>query len=288
MMRATLADLKGRAVRRFRGQIDQAVGRYQTMTCRVRGCDIILDVKSVVDRFRATTYTVKEPETLDWIERYLRPGDVLYDIGANIGLYALYAARRLRGQCRVYAFEPEALNAAQLNRNVFLNKLSGIVMPCSVAITDRLSLESFYLNDRSLKEFETGQRAADLVSGTALHNFGSPVDFQGKAFSPCHVQGVVGVPVDHLWQAWGVPFPTHMKIDVDGLEPNILEGAAQTLNDSRLKSILIEVPREGGAISERLARAGFSTAEDVTGDSNTFLKNHAYEGFMNQVFCRKT
>src|SRR5262245_24362605 len=48
----------------------------------------------------------KEPWTARWINEFIKPGDVVYDIGANVGAYALLAAKVTKHRARVYAFEP--------------------------------------------------------------------------------------------------------------------------------------------------------------------------------------
>ena len=99
--------------------------------CPVRGVDILLDVDSEdesgdvrnYEMWRAGHYDDKEPDTLDWIDTHFKPGDTVFDIGANIGQYSLYAAKRLNHDIAILAFEPEALNFAKLNRNIVLNGL---------------------------------------------------------------------------------------------------------------------------------------------------------------------
>ena len=80
-------------------------------TCSVRGLSIDLLVTSEIEHYRADTYASKEPDTLDWLDAELNDEDVFFDIGANIGVYSLYAAA-LNAGCRVFAFEPEAQNFA--------------------------------------------------------------------------------------------------------------------------------------------------------------------------------
>src|SRR5579872_530060 len=70
--------------------------------------------------WRVETFWQKEPNTLKWIDTF-RPDDLFLDIGANIGLYSLYAAFS-RG-VQVIAFEPESLNYSLLNTNLFLNQI---------------------------------------------------------------------------------------------------------------------------------------------------------------------
>jgi FkbM family methyltransferase len=255
-------------------------------TCHVRGSDILLEVHSEIEKFRAKTYATKERETLDWIERYFKPGEVMYDIGANIGLYSLFAAKHLRGQCKVYAFEPEALNHAQLSKSIYLNGLSDVVLPCCLAVTDKLCFDRFYLHPRNFQNMAAGH----LVPGSALHSFGSTEDYSGASFQPFHLQGAVGVSLDHLWQTWGLDFPNHVKIDVDGLEEKIIGGAKQTLADPRLKSVLVEVSAAKGAsdpILQRLTQAGFVRVTDFSAHSSELLKGARHEDCVNSVFVRK-
>src|SRR5438132_2135648 len=175
-------------IRRIKRTVQRQVAQYlayldrrkRLYICRVRGHEINLWVESAIERFRAKTYNAKEPETLDWIERYIRPGDVVYDVGANIGLYAMFAAKRLEGRGKVYAFEPEALNHAKLSKNIHLNGLSGMVVPCCLALTDTLCFDTFNLHPNNFEEMAGGQ----LVPGSALHSFGVENDYSGKSFRP--------------------------------------------------------------------------------------------------------
>jgi hypothetical protein len=57
---------------------------------------------------------IKEPGTCEWIDREVKPGDVFYDIGANIGVYSIMAARRVGETGRVFAFEPHSGNFSRL------------------------------------------------------------------------------------------------------------------------------------------------------------------------------
>jgi FkbM family methyltransferase len=254
--------------------------------CNVRGQVIFLDVESEIEEFRANTYETKEPETLEWIERYFRPGDVMYDVGANIGLYSLFAAGHLGGRGKVFAFEPEALNYAKLSKNIHLNGLSGAVLPCCFALTDRLCFDTFNLHPDNFETIGAGQ---DLSAGSAMHRFGVAVDFSGKGFRPFHVQGTLGAPLDELWRTWGMEFPNHLKIDVDGLEDKVIGGAARTLQDNRLRSILIEVSGKLGdedPIFRQIIQAGFTRVTDFAAHSGDLLKGTLYEDSVNSVFVR--
>ena len=85
---------------------------------------------------RAVTLLEKEPGTIRFIRTEVRPGDVFYDIGANIGLYTLAAGRRVGDDGTVCAFEPHAANVMNLLRNVAENGLGGRVKVVSAALND--------------------------------------------------------------------------------------------------------------------------------------------------------
>jgi FkbM family methyltransferase len=207
----------------------------QVVTCDVNGVSVRLNVDPETwegetrnfERWRADTYASKEPDTIAWIDAFVKPGEVLYDVGANIGQYSLYAARRLEGDLRVFAFEPEALNYARLNQNIVLNGLSDSVTAYCLAVADRTALDYFYV-----KAF---------APGASLHCWGRSVTQGEVEFPPKNRQGTMGVSLDELTGRFGLPFPDHIKVDVDGIEEQIVIGAAGTLRDPRLKSVLIEV-----------------------------------------------
>jgi len=271
--------------------IDYAVAkierhRERTVPCRVKGQMILLDVETEIEEYRAETYETKEPETLEWIERFFQPQDVIYDVGANIGLYSLFAAKRLRSQCKIYAFEPESLNYAKLNKNIYINGLSGVIVPCCLAVSDSLGFDYFNIHPNIFLPEQLGE---GLVAGSALHGFGMSEDYAGKQFKPVHRQGSLAVSLDCLWGTFGLDFPNHIKIDVDGLEGKIIRGADRTLGDSRLKTILIEISSAQGErdpILEKLAKAGFVSFTDFAAHSSEQHKGTAYEQSVNTVFVR--
>src|SRR4051794_22284746 len=81
---------------------------------------IKFDCPSEIALGRAKWLLQKEPGTIAWLDGFA-PGSFLWDIGANIGVYALYAA--IVRDCRVLAFEPAAANYFGLNSNIVLNRV---------------------------------------------------------------------------------------------------------------------------------------------------------------------
>ena len=179
---------------------------------------------------RARTLLTKEPLTVPWIET-MKPDEVYVDIGANVGTYAIYAG--VVG-ARVFAFEPEALNYAELNKNIFVNDLHGRVTAYCMAITDQQDVSVLHLSTftfaASHHDFAENWWKSDREIGGRLVE-------RDKRLQ----QGCVSYSLDELVARQVLPPPNHIKIDVDGFENKVVRGAANTLQRPELKTILLEV-----------------------------------------------
>src|SRR5262249_15125786 len=152
-----------------------------------------------------------EPWTIDWLETCLRPGEVLYDIGANIGAYALVAAKVSGGQARVYAFEPGFANFAALCQNIVLNGCGECVVPLPIALGEKAGMMNW--------------KYRNLSPGAASHALGGRLP--GLPGESCRTEAPYEqlMPVhrlDDLLTQFGLPFPNHIKLDVDGTELEVL------------------------------------------------------------------
>lgn len=213
--------------------------------------------------YRAMTYFDKEPETIDWIAG-IPEGGVLFDVGANIGIYTLWAG--VTRHARVHAFEPEAGNYATLNLNLRANGLAASCRAFCVGIADRIGF-------------------ADLL--VAHPEIGRSNHQVRKAQAGRIVQGISTTTLDHLVYEAGLPCPSHLKIDVDGIEPEIIAGAARLLADDRLKSVLIELAvmdPAHRAIIDRLVAAGFGKDEEL--ERSVHAKTGGVRHTGNIVFTR--
>lgn len=211
--------------------------------------DIYLHVDSSFEAETRLHSCAKEPDTVAWIETFMQAGDTFFDIGANVGAYSLIAAKAFGGGVKVYAFEPAFLNFTQLCRNVFLNRCHGTVIPLSVALSDKTSLDSFNYHD--------------LVPGGSQHTLGEAVDYKGDRFEPVLRQPVICFTMDDLIAQFHLPAPNHIKIDVDGVELLTLKGADRTLSTPTVRSIDIEVGagEDERSITEFLSQRGFRVHE---------------------------
>ena len=177
---------------------------------------------------RGETLFTKEPDMIEFIDEHITAGDIYYDIGANVGVFSLYAA--IKKQAMVYSFEPESSNYFILNKNISLNNLTGQVTAYNLAINDKSEISVLNL-------------IANIRPGKSGNNFNEELDEDLKQFTPQYKQGVFGVSLDSLVYKYGMPCPNHIKIDVDGNEMNILKGMSKTLENKELKSMLIEIEK---------------------------------------------
>lgn len=183
-----------------------------------------------------------EPGIIRWIAGF-DAQDVLLDIGANVGKYALLAAV-VQG-CRTYAVEPFTPNVEALKQNIAHNGAG-----------DRVSAHRWAISDRTGEGRLSYEKS---TAGAAAQNFDEPSTETGKA------EVIPGYRLDDLLESRQIEFPHHIKIDVDGTEHRIIGGMEKTLSDPRLKSIRLEIrladPRNQTALARIRAR-GFDCAVD--------------------------
>lgn len=170
----------------------------------------------------------KEPGTVDWIDKYVKPGDVFYDIGANIGVYSILAASRTGQDGRVYAFEPHGPNFARLIDNITANNFQQRVFPNSFALNDTEGFFSFHY-----KSAEIGMSDSQLSGGGDLTE-----DENGFQLSELKY----ATTVDRLIHSGKIMAPHHVKIDVDGNEFLILKGMEHLLSGPhRPRTVQVEM-----------------------------------------------
>ena len=195
-------------------------------TCNVRGVEVKIGVRSALELFRCETYDTKEPETLDWIDKF-KKDEILFDIGGNIGVYSMYAGKK---GARVYAFEPESQNFSRLVRNASLNGLTNVIPYC-MGLSQKS--EFSYLNVTSFN------------AGDSQHQVAGEDKLYERSFQNVK-QGCLVFSLNDLCFVYGLPVPNHIKIDVDGLEPEIILGADKVLRDPNVRTILIEINKGVG------------------------------------------
>lgn len=166
----------------------------------------------------------------------LEEDDVFYDVGANTGLYTCFAAKKIpRGT--VVAFEPYPPNIDELERNAALNSENITVL--GVALADESDTVKISTPETPTPGHGTASMTAD-----------------GGA----DIRAVRG---DELVTDGTVPAPTVVKIDVEGAEPLVIDGLAESLSDSRCRLVYCEVHLPSSAPRGSIHSHGVDTSEMV-------------------------
>ena len=219
-------------------------------------------------RFRALTFFSKEPETIEWIQSF-KDDEVFLDVGANIGIYSLYAASK---GIHTIAIEPDSLNNALLNLNINLNSFGEEIIAFALALHEKPKYS--YLNVQKMQW------------GGALNSFDNCLDQFNQAYYPTHKQGVFGESLDNFLKSINQNI-NHLKIDVDGNESYVLKGSKNTLAFKSLKTILIELDINHKEYEENIfliQSYGFTL---VSKNNSIKDKSSKFRTTFNHIFSRK-
>ena len=146
-----------------------------------------------------------------------------YDIGANVGNFALYSAYK---DIQTYAFEAELLNVSLMYESVFLNGLQNKCIILPYCLSKQSQMDTFFLKDVS--------------KGDALHSAGKPSHMLGdEALKRLKTMPIPTFALDDLVKLLKLPQPAYIKLDVDGNELQVIEGGIETF--SKTKEIHIEL-----------------------------------------------
>jgi len=256
------------------------VGRYfmehlaksifnRKMKINYKDFDLSFYVPNRLTKYRLDTFYTKEPETLNWIEKFNKDS-IFWDIGANIGLYSCFATKLKN--CNVYAFEPSVFNLEMLTKNIFLNKLSEKIKVISFPLTDKLS--------------ETEFKMTMTDWGGSTSTFGEDYKYDGSKIEKKFNYRTVGLSLDECLSNLKIKQPDYIKIDVDGIEHLILKGGEHTL--SKTKSVLIEVDENFELqvikTKEYLTKAGFSLKAKLHSD---LIEKSKFKTIFNQIWVKE-
>jgi FkbM family methyltransferase len=144
---------------------------------------------------------------IEYAKRLVRPGDVIFDVGANFGHYAVTLADAVGRDCIVHAFEPFPANAARLRTNIRLNGMESIIHVHQIGLSDTAGVGSMMT------------RADNSGAATLAVTEGSVVAAQGISLTT----------MDAFCEQKGIAKVDFIKADVEGFEERLMTGAAGTL-----------------------------------------------------------
>ena len=197
---------------------------------------------NLITKYRIDSFFQKEPETLEWIDSFKQKSE-FWDVGANIGLYSIYAAKTKN--CNVTAFEPSVFNLDLLASNIYVNSLHKKINILPIILANKNSMGLF--------------QNSSITHGTALSTLIQNNDnFANPLISECEYKLPV-FKLNLIPSIFKLRKPKYLKIDVDGLEHQILLGSNDILKN--LQSLLIEVderdPIQTKNIYQLLDKNGF-------------------------------
>lgn len=260
---------RNRAGRYLFNQILQS-GMGRSVIVHHNGVELRFVTPNPLCEWRAKTFSSKEPETLEWIDS-MPEQSIVWDIGANVGLYSVYAAKKRN--CRVFSFEPSVFNLELLARNIYLNGLTERISIVPLPLSDQLGVSQM--------------RMTTTEWGGALSTFDREFGWDGQQIRQVFQFPTIGLTMNDAVERLGIPLPDYIKMDVDGLEHFILKGGVTIL--SRVRGILIEVnddfSEQAATCGQLLHEAGLVMTDkrhsELIGSSTTGFQ-HCYD----QIWAR--
>jgi len=207
-----------------------------------------IDFSAEIPRFRAETFWSKEPETLEWINRNLGEKsnvDLFIDVGANIGIYSLYASIVNQG-VSIISIEPFSTNFLELEKNISLNSKQNQIVALEVALSSRSG------------------RGNLRIADDRLGSSGSQIEVTDDSSSAQTIvetgDRLVDSRIDLLSQSGG---KVMLKIDTDGNELDVLLGFSESFGKGIIGTVLVEThPSNRYEIESYLNSVGLQ--EDLT------------------------
>lgn len=159
-----------------------------------------------------------EPEVVEACIKQLRPGDIFWDVGANIGLHSFFVKNNFRDAVSVFSFEPNPHAMRRLLESKVLNQLD--VTPVNLALSSSAGVQKLSI-------------ASVGNPGLSSLNPWNGVEYDQLVF--CGL-----LDANTLISSGGFPVPNVIKIDVEGHELEVLKGFGRVLEDEKIRAIVFE------------------------------------------------
>jgi len=179
----------------------------------ISGFSLSLPIK--YSRFFPKNY---ETDNMEFLRNNITKGMTVIDIGAHIGLYTIAMGKIVKGNGKVYSFEPTPATFNVLQKNIHFNKMNNIVRPINKAVSNAEGTTTFFINDTGV-----------CNSNSLASNYSSNKRIGIK---------VALISIDKLVKTENISFIDIIKIDAEGAEYSVLKGSEKTLRQFRPKIIL--------------------------------------------------
>ncbi len=235
--------------------IKKALEDSSYKTKKVNDKNLLFFTPNDLCEMRVETLFTKEPETIKWIDNFsVKSNSTFWDIGANIGLYSIYAAAKHKN-LNVISFEPALSNLRVLSRNISINNFSNKIKIFQVALSNKKN---------TFQEFNE----SIFQEGGSLNTFGEKFGFDGNLINKKNTYSIYGTTLNYLVENEILEIPDYIKIDVDGIEHLILSGANKFLKNDKIKGICVEINekflQQKKSISDLLINSDFTFQDKAT------------------------
>jgi FkbM family methyltransferase len=183
-------------------------------------------------------------EELFEIQKRVKKGDTVFDVGANVGLVTIPASKIVGEGGRVYSFEPHPKTFEELTRMIALNSCKNIHTE-NVAVSSSEGTQDFY-----------------YVENHKLNSLGPIED---KTYGENKVMRVPTITIDGYCNSHNISRIDFLKIDVEGFEYDVLKGASQMLTKKAIGCIQFEMHHEDRKIIDLLKNHDYQLEEHPKG-----------------------
>ena len=240
---------------------------------KILGKKVIFFCPNKATDLRVKRFFSKEPGTLKWIDSFSNLSEnIFWDIGSNIGIFSIYAALA-HNKIKVFSFEPSTSNLRVLSRNISINKLSENINISQIALTSKTNEHLLLKESRFLE-------------GGSVNVFGENFNQDGDNLRSQNSYKIYGTSINYLIDNGIYQIPNYIKIDVDGIEHLIIQGADKYLSSKKIKSISVELSDKFDLqkrnVFEILEKNNFrlhstNSSNDNPNKKFTHIKNYIFE-----------
>lgn len=222
--------------------VDEGLSVIEVAAGDLKGYKVLLNLKTEKSRWLGTY----EPELQAALREFLRPGMIVYDVGANIGYVTLMLAHQIGAGGRVFAFEALPVNVERIQKNMALNNLSNVTV-VSGAVLDKTGGVTFFVHD------SVGMGKAAGSAGRREEHYQAEIT-------------VPGLSLDEFVYGQGNPAPEVVKMDIEGGEVLALPGMKRILAEHHPLMLLeLHGPESEKVAWEMLTAAGYTLHEMSSG-----------------------